>query len=78
VPLCGLTVDFVYAAARVAVELDSWRWHRGRAAFERDRARDAVLAAAGHTTLRFADRQIEQAPGTVVAALRMALRRRAA
>jgi very-short-patch-repair endonuclease len=77
-PLLGMTVDFVFAAERVAVETDSWRWHRGRAAFERDRERDAVLAAAGYRTLRFTDRQIERAPGTVVAALMTALHRRAA
>lgn len=29
-PLCGMTVDFVFAEQRVAVETDSWRWHRGR------------------------------------------------
>ncbi len=55
-PLLGLTVDFVFPEHRVAVETDSWRWHRGRAAFERDRERDAVLAAAGYRTLRFTDR----------------------
>jgi very-short-patch-repair endonuclease len=55
VPLCDMTVDFVFVDRRVAVETDSWRWHRGRAAFERDRDRDALLAAAGYTTLRFTD-----------------------
>jgi very-short-patch-repair endonuclease len=77
-PLQGMTVDFVFAAERVAVETDSWRWHRGRAAFERDRARDAVLAAAGWQTLRFTDRQIERAQATVVRALGAALTPRAA
>jgi very-short-patch-repair endonuclease len=77
-PLLGMTVDFVFPDQRVAVETDSWRWHRGRAAFERDRERDAVLAAAGWQTLRFTDRQIELAPHTVVPALTAALRRRAA
>jgi very-short-patch-repair endonuclease len=77
-PLAGLTVDFVFAAQRVVVETDGWTWHRGRAAFERDRERDAVLAAAGYTTLRFTDRQIALAPSTVVRALTTALERRAA
>src|SRR3954454_9384665 len=77
-PLQGMTVDFVFAAERVAVETDSWRWHRGRAAFERDRARDAVLAAAGWQTLRFTDRQIERAQATVVRAVAAALTPRAA
>jgi very-short-patch-repair endonuclease len=77
-PLHGMTVDFVFVDQRVAVETDSWRWHRGRAAFERDRARDAVLAAAGWRTLRFTDRQIESAAPSVVRALTAALRERAA
>jgi len=77
-PLCGLTVDFVFVVQRVVVETDSWRWHRGRAAFERDRERDAILAAAGYTTLRFTDRQIELAEPSVVRALGAALERRAA
>jgi hypothetical protein len=77
-PLCGMTVDFVFAEQRVAVESDSWKWHGGRAAFERDRQRDALLAAAGYTCLRFTDRQIELAPYTVVKALVTALPRRAA
>jgi hypothetical protein len=77
-PLCGMTVDFVFVDERVAVETDSWRWHRGRAAFERDRARDAVLAAAGWRTLRFTDRQIELAERGVARALTAALTQRAA
>lgn len=77
-PLCGMTVDFVFPAERVAVETDSWKWHRGRTAFERDRARDAVLAAAGWRTLRFTDRQIELGEQSVVRALATALQPRAA
>jgi very-short-patch-repair endonuclease len=76
--MISLTVDFVFAAERVAVETDSWRWHRGRAAFERDRERDAVLAAAGWKALRFTDRQIERAQATVVRARGAALTPRAA
>jgi very-short-patch-repair endonuclease len=67
------TVDFLFADQRVAVETDSWRWHRGRAAFERDRERDATLAAIGYRTLRFTDRQIEHAPETVALAVAAAL-----
>jgi very-short-patch-repair endonuclease/predicted transcriptional regulator of viral defense system len=74
----GLTVDFVFAAERVAVEADSWQWHRGRAAFERDRERDAILATEGYRALRFTDRQIENDPATVARALRAALDARAA
>jgi hypothetical protein len=67
------TIDFVFADQRLAVETDSWRWHRGRAAFERDRERDAVLAAIGYRTLRFTDRQVEKSPETVARALAAAL-----
>jgi len=67
------TVDFVFPDHRVAVETDSWAWHRGRQAFERDRERDAILTTAGYRTLRFTDRQIERAPATVVRALAAAL-----
>jgi hypothetical protein len=77
-PTAGITVDFVFKGERVAVETHSWRWHRGRAAFERDRQRDALLAAAGYTTLRFTDRQIERAENSVVRALTAALTQRAA
>jgi hypothetical protein len=71
--ICGLHVDFVFAERRLAVEANSWRWHRGRAAFERDRERDAVLATAGYRTLRFTDRQIANEPASVVRALTAAL-----
>src|SRR4029077_12785473 len=54
----GLTIDFVFADRRGAVEADSRQWHRGRAAFERDRDRDAILATKGYRTLRFTDRQM--------------------
>jgi very-short-patch-repair endonuclease len=39
-------------------------------AFERDRERDAILAAAGFRSLRFSHRQVTTQPITVVRALR--------
>jgi hypothetical protein len=33
-------------------ELDTWRYHGDRAAFERDRARDSITTAAGFRTVR--------------------------
>jgi hypothetical protein len=68
----GLEVDFLFPAARLTVETDSWRFHKTRRDFENDRARDALLAAAGYRTLRFTDRQIGRRPATVVAAIRAA------
>ena len=49
------------------METDGWRYHRTRAAFEADRARDQALTAAGHVVLRFTHRQIAEAPADVVA-----------
>jgi very-short-patch-repair endonuclease len=57
-------------AGNLVVETDGYRHHRTRAAFERDRARDTVLAAAGYRTLRFSYRQLTEDPRAVVAALR--------
>src|SRR5215210_3037679 len=63
----GFEVDFVFAEQRLLVETDGWSWHRTRAAFERDRHRDAVHARAGYRTLRFTHRQLTQAPHDVAA-----------
>jgi very-short-patch-repair endonuclease len=62
----GLEVDFLFPRSRLVVETDGWTYHRTRAAFERDRERDATLRRAGYTTLRFTDRQL--ADGAEVAA----------
>ena len=45
---------------RLVVELDSWEFHRHRAAFERDRARDAALQAAGYRTIRITHRRLHE------------------
>jgi very-short-patch-repair endonuclease len=56
--LLSQEVDALWGHERVVVELDSWEYHRTRAAFERDRARDAALVAAGYRPLRFTWRQL--------------------
>jgi very-short-patch-repair endonuclease/predicted transcriptional regulator of viral defense system len=71
----GLEVDFVFKDDRVLVETDSWRHHKSREAFENDRRRDAIHAAAGYRTLRFTHRQITHDPTTVERALSAALTR---
>ena len=43
--VAGLRVDFYFAAARLVVETDGYRYHRTRRAFERDRERDATSPA---------------------------------
>jgi very-short-patch-repair endonuclease len=45
--------DFLWPEHDLIVETDSWGAHRSRAAFERDRAKDAALTAAGYRVLRF-------------------------
>ncbi|MDQ3982223.1 MAG: DUF559 domain-containing protein [Actinomycetota bacterium] len=42
-------LDFAWPAARVAVEVDGYRWHSSRTAWERDRARLRELRRAGWT-----------------------------
>ncbi len=49
----GFEVDFVWPDARLIVETDSRTYHGTAQAFERDRARDALLAAAGWRVVRF-------------------------
>ena len=62
-------VDFLWPDERIVVEVDGWDTHRTRAAFERDRARDAQLTAQGYRVIRFTWRQITQEPHTVIALL---------
>ena len=68
--VAGLRVDFLFAASRLVVETDGYRYHRTRRAFERDRERDAILARAGFRTLRFTHRQLTREPAMVAATLR--------
>jgi very-short-patch-repair endonuclease len=44
--------------SRLVIELDGWEYHGDRDQFERDRQRDARLAARGFRVLRFSYRQV--------------------
>jgi very-short-patch-repair endonuclease len=68
--VAGLRVDFLFAASRLVVETDGYRYHRSRRAFERDRERDAILARAGYRTLRFTHRQLTRRQAEVAATIR--------
>jgi very-short-patch-repair endonuclease len=48
----GLEVDALRSEQRLVVELDGYAFHHDRAAFERDRTRDATLQLAGYRVLR--------------------------
>lgn len=76
VPIGRWTVDFLWPDHRLAVETDSYRYHRGHIAFEDDRARDLHLRSHGYQVLRFTERQLEREPSAVIADLQNALRRR--
>jgi hypothetical protein len=67
--LAGKQVDFLFTDARLVVEVDSWRYHKTRHAFENDRARDVITTRAGYRTLRFTDRQLEREPRAVADAI---------
>jgi very-short-patch-repair endonuclease len=71
------TADFAWPTERVIVETDGWDFHRHRAAFEDDRARDAFLAARGWVVVRLTWRRLKQRPMLVMAQLAQTLARRA-
>ena len=66
----GFEVDFCWPADRLIVETDGYQHHGTRAAFERDRARDARLATCGWRVLRFTNAQVRRdAASTAVVVL---------
>lgn len=72
-PLHGFTVDAHWRAQRVVVEVDGRRFHGHAAAFERDRRRDQILAAAGYRVIRVTWRQLTREPIAVAVRLAQAL-----
>ena len=73
--LHGYEVDFYWPGQRCVVEIDGFRFHSTRRAFEHDRRKDAVLQAAGIATLRFTWRQLQDEPLAVIAHLAALLAR---
>lgn len=71
----GWEVDFVWPQHRFVVEVDGYRFHHHRAAFERDRRKDMALAAAGYLVIRVSMRQLVQEPFAVIAHIARALER---
>jgi very-short-patch-repair endonuclease len=72
--VAGLEVDAVWTQQRLVVEVDGWTYHRTRAAFERDRSRDARLLIAGYRVYRITWRQLTREPERVIAMLGALLR----
>ena len=72
----GYEVDLLWRPQRLVVEIDGYTYHSTRSAFERDRAKDATLAAAGYLVIRITWLQMEHEPYVVVVHLAQALARR--
>jgi very-short-patch-repair endonuclease len=68
-------VDFLWPEQRVAIELDSWQFHRHRQAFEQDRRKGLALQAAGLDLSRLSALQIRDEPFPVIAQIARALDR---
>ncbi|HEY2335514.1 MAG TPA: DUF559 domain-containing protein [Solirubrobacterales bacterium] len=66
-------VDFLWRDRRLIVETDGYRYHRGRQAFEDDRARDLDLRARGFDVVRLSEKQVAEDPGSVAEILRGAV-----
>jgi very-short-patch-repair endonuclease len=70
----GYECDFVWREQRLIVETDGWEAHGTRAAFERDRHRDADLLAAGWRVLRLSYSRLERQPDWAAERIARALR----
>jgi very-short-patch-repair endonuclease len=71
--VAGFEVDALWPQRRLIVELDGFSYHRSRAAFERDRRRDAALMLAGYRVLRISFRRLADEPQEVARTVRALL-----
>lgn len=78
VKLNGFTVDFLWPDHRLILEVDGHDTHGDRLAFEEDRRRDQVQAAAGYTVIRVTWWQLRDESMAVAVRIGQALARRAA
>jgi very-short-patch-repair endonuclease len=67
--VAGWEVDAFWPDRRLVAEVDGFAYHGSRAAFERDRRKDAVLQTVGYRVVRFTWRQLDEEPHAVVARL---------
>jgi very-short-patch-repair endonuclease len=66
-------VDFLWPDHGLVVEVDGFRFHSSRSAFERDRLRDAELGGMGYRVMRITWRQIVDGPEALIARISKAL-----
>jgi very-short-patch-repair endonuclease len=69
----GYRLDLAFPAARVAVEVDGWAYHRDAERFRQDRRRQNELVLAGWTILRFTWDDLTHRPAAVLTEIRAAL-----
>ncbi len=62
-------LDFAFPDARVAIEVDGYRFHATRKRFDGDRARDRAALRAGWRIVRVTWSDLEQRPDDVLATL---------
>ncbi len=64
--VAGFELDAFWEDERLCVELDTYEFHGGRAAFERDRVRDEELKLAGIECLRITGRRLDREPDALI------------
>jgi very-short-patch-repair endonuclease len=67
------TVDFLWRERRLVVETDGYFYHRGRIAFQDDKARDLDLRRLGFEVRHFSEKQVNEQPEEVAEDLRRTL-----
>jgi very-short-patch-repair endonuclease len=67
VRLAGYRVDFFWRQERVVFEIDGYRFHTSRSAFDRDRRKDLALKQAGFDPNRVSRDHVKYEPLTVLA-----------
>jgi very-short-patch-repair endonuclease len=72
----GYELDAYWPAERFAVELDTYDYHGGHAAFERDRVRQEELKLAGIEMTRITGNRLDREPQVVIGRLRKLLTQR--
>jgi very-short-patch-repair endonuclease/predicted transcriptional regulator of viral defense system len=69
------TVDFAYPQQKLAIEVDSYRWHSGRARWEHDLTRRNRITALGWLVIHVTKTDIEQRPEELARTIAAALDR---
>lgn len=73
VRVAGYEVDFLWREPGLVVEVDGYAFHADRAAFRRDRARDAELQAVGYRVVRLTWQQVTNEREAVAALLAVSM-----